>query len=284
MKLPVLTLLCAISLSACAQSTTPAADKANAGAAPAGKSNAASAPAAAEPAAGTPEARASAAIRKIVPTAQIDHIGAAPLAGFREVIVDGQTLYISDDGRYIIQGTVYDAVGRKDLSQIGMSALRREELKKVPVSDRIVFAPPNPKHTVAVFTDIECGFCRKLHQEISEYNRLGIAIQYLAFPRAGLASEDFRKMEAVWCSADRRSALTNAKNGLPVETRTCTNPVQIQWRLGRRLGLQGTPMIVSASGVALPGYLPPAEMLKALDQIEKDNAETAKVASAAGAH
>ncbi len=78
-----------------------------------------------------------------------------------------------------------------------------------------MFAPPNPKYTVTVFTDIECGYCRKLHSEIAEYNRQGIAIEYLAFPRMGLGSEDYRNMVSVWCASDRRKALTDAKNGKP---------------------------------------------------------------------
>src|SRR5690606_28260140 len=152
-------------------------------------------------------------------------------------------------------------------SEASMAALRRELLATIPVEDRIVFAPENPKYTVAVFTDVECGYCRKLHSEIDEYNREGIAVQYLAFPRMGLGSEDFRKMVNVWCADDRRQALTDAKNDRRVPTRDCKNPVTMEYDVGQRIGLAGTPLIVAADGTTLPGYLPPKELRAALDKL-----------------
>lgn len=285
MKLPVFTLFCAISVSACAQSTPAAADKA---ADPAGKPAAAAAttpvaltPAAAKRADTPKEAMVRAALKALNPKIEADWVGPAPIPGFHEAVVSGQVLYFSDDGRYMLQGSLFDMQAKKDLSQIGISKLRREALEKVPVSDRIVFAPAGkPKHTVAVFTDIECGYCRKLHSEIAEYNKLGIEVEYLAFPRAGLGTPDALLMESIWCSDDRRKALTDAKNGRPVPPKRCNNPVATQYTLGQRLGLQGTPMIINSDGVAMPGYLPPAGLLEALDKLAAD-ARNDKSATAA---
>lgn len=269
MKLPVFTLLCALSVSACAQTTPAAADTA---AAPAEKA-ASAAPAASKsvvgkPADGSKEAMVRAALKALNPKIEADHIGPAPIPGFQEAIVGGQVLYFSDDGRYMMQGSLYDMRAKKDLSQAGLSVVRRDALKAVPVSDRIVFAPVGArKHTITVFTDIECGYCRKMHSEMAEYNKLGIAVEYLAFPRAGLTSPDALAMESVWCSLDRRKALTDAKNGRPVPPKRCTNPVAAQYKLGQRIGLQGTPMAINIDGVALPGYLPPDKMLEALDEL-----------------
>jgi thiol:disulfide interchange protein DsbC len=149
------------------------------------------------------------------------------------------------------------------------------------VTDRIVFAPAGmPKHTVSVFTDVECGYCRKLHSEIAAYNKLGISVQYLAFPRAGLGTPDWLAMESVWCSDDRRKAMTDAKDGRPVPPKRCNNPVTAQYELGQRIGLQGTPMIINSEGVALPGYMPPDQLLEALDKLAAES--KAKVATAAG--
>jgi thiol:disulfide interchange protein DsbC len=266
MKLPVFALLCALSVSACAQSVPAAADKAADPAAKTPGPIAATTPG--KPADGSKEAMVRAAIKALNPKLEADRIGPAPIPGFQEAIVAGQVLYFSDDGRYMLQGSLYDMQTKKDLSQAGISVLRRDELKKVPVADRIVFAPVGPrKHTLSVFTDIECGFCRKMHSEIADYNRLGIAIEYLAFPRAGLTSPDALAMESVWCSADRRKALTDAKNGRPVPPKRCSNPVAAQYGLGQRIGLQGTPMAINADGIALPGYLPPDKMLEALDKL-----------------
>lgn len=268
MKLPVFALLCALSVSACAQSK-PADDKADTPEGPkadVAANTAANAPA--KPADPSKEAMVRAALKKIDPRLVPDRVGPAPMPGFQEAIVGGRVVYFSDDGRYMLQGLLFDIEKKKDLTQIGLSGLRHDELAKVPVSDRIVFAPVGPrKHTITVFTDIECGFCRKMHSEMGEYNKLGIAVEYLAFPRAGLTSADALAMESVWCSADRRKAMTDAKNGLAVPPKRCTNPVAAQYKLGQRIGLEGTPMAINEDGIALPGYLPPAKMLEALDEL-----------------
>ncbi len=271
MKLPLFALLCALSVTACAQTKPADADKAagvDTGNATGGAAAGASS-----------EAKIRAALKSLNPKLVPEHIGPAPIPGYKEVIFSGNVIYVSDDGRYLMQGLM-DLDSKEDLSQAGaLPSLRRAALKEIPVSDRIVFAPVGPaKHTVAVFTDIECGYCRKMHSEVAEYNKLGIAFQYIAFPRAGLGSPDALAMESVWCSADRRKALTDAKSGRPVPPKRCDNPVAAQHDIGQRIGLGGTPMVINAEGVALPGYLPPDKMLEALDKL----AAKAKVDTAAG--
>ncbi|MBW8823972.1 MAG: DsbC family protein [Xanthomonadales bacterium] len=264
LRLFLATTMAIASLTACAKPM--AAETAKADAKPAPVPIAA---AAAKPVAGSPEARAIDALHKANPQLKVDRVAAAPMPGFRELIVAGQTLYVSDDGRYVMQGNLYDTVAKKDLSEATMSALRREELAKVPASQRIVFAPANPKYTVSVFTDIQCGFCQKLHSQIAQYNAQGIAVEYLAYPRMGPASDDFSQMEAVWCSADRGKALTDAKNGKRISAPRCSSPVAMEYDLGQRLGLTGTPMIVAPNGVAAPGYLDPSRMKQWLDSVAK---------------
>ncbi|MFZ5636571.1 MAG: thioredoxin fold domain-containing protein [Pseudomonadota bacterium] len=262
MKLPLFALLCALSVSACAQTKPADADKA------AGSDGGKASGAAAASAGSPDEAKIRAALKGLNPKLVPEHIGPAPIPGYQEVIFSGNVIYVSNDGRYLVQGLM-DLESKEDLSQSGaLPSLRRVELKKIPVTDRIVFAPVGArKHTVTVFTDIECGYCRKMHSEVGEYNKLGIAFEYVAFPRAGIGSPDALAMESVWCSADRRKALTDAKNGLPVPPKRCDNPVEAQHDIGQRIGLQGTPMVINADGVALPGYLPPAKMLEALDKL-----------------
>ncbi len=263
-------LLAGTSLSACAQSAAPPADKPAAAAA-------APAAAGAEPgfAPGTPESRARDVIRQLSPDARVDKLGAAPIAGFREAVVGGQVLYISDDGKYLMQGVLLDVPAKKNLSETALAGVRSGLLKGIPVADRIVFSPPNPRHKVLVFTDVECGYCRKMHSEMAEYNRQGIAVEYAAFPRMGVNTPDFEKMVAVWCAPDRRKALTDAKNERRVPVRKCTSPVRMQYEVGRRVGLTGTPMILAEDGTQLGGYLPPAELRAALD---KHAAQAAKPA------
>jgi thiol:disulfide interchange protein DsbC len=262
MKSPCLFLLLTMaSLSACAR--TPD----DAPAAP-GAATAAAATPAGDTDEDSPRARAEEAIRTINPRVEIDRVADSAMPGFQEVVVGGQVLYVSDDGRYVLQGALFDVERRVDMSQATMAAVRRELLAGVPASDRIVFAPKDPKYTVAVFTDVECGYCRRLHGEIAEYNRLGIAIEYLAFPRMGPASEGFQHMVDVWCATDRRDALTRAKNDQPVPAAPpgCTSPVAMQYDIGLRAGLTGTPMIITADGTQMPGYMPPDALRAALDK------------------
>lgn len=265
MKYPLFALLCALSLSACAQTAPAGADKAAQAPAPKGQAEI--------------EKRVRAAVASVAPKAELDRVAPSVVAGFTEVITEGQTVYVSNDGRYLIQGSLFDIEKKEDVSQLGLSVVRRAELAKIPAADRIVFAPVGPaRHRVAIFTDIECGFCRKLHEDIAEYNKRGIAIEYLAFPRAGLQSPDGIAMQSVWCASDRRKALTDAKAGRPVPPMACRNPVADQYESGRRMGLTGTPMIINEDGLMLPGYLPPDKMLESLDKL----ASQSKAARAAG--
>lgn len=269
MKYALFAVLGALSLSACAEAPKPAA----ADAAATAQATAAK-PAAVKAAAGTPDARAIEAIRVLNSRVTVERIGAAPMPGFREAIVSGQVVYVSDDGRYLFLpgpgGALFDTTAKKNLSEVALAGMRKDALKAIPAGERIVFAPANPKYTVSVFTDVECGYCRKLHSEIAEYNRQGIAIEYLAFPRAGIGSQDFTKMVSVWCAPDRRKALTDAKSDHAIPNKNCKNSVTQQYDVGQRVGLTGTPMILAADGTQLGGYVPPAALRETLDKMAAD--------------
>ena len=263
--LVIAVLLGTSSLSACAQAPQPGA----AAAKPAAKPAATPAVAKADSADG----RTRQALQALNPQIQIDYVGASALPGFREAIVGGQVVLVSDDGRYLVQGQVLDMQEKKELTQ-GSPALgkyRRGLLDSIKAGDRIVFSPANPKYTIDVFTDIECGYCRKLHSEIAEYNRQGIAVNYMAFPRMGLGSQDHRDMISVWCASDRKQALTDAKSDKPIVARDCTNPVNMEYDVGQRLGISGTPAIFAPDGTQLGGYLPPQQLREALDKLAVAN-------------
>ena len=267
--LVIAALLGTSSLTACAQAPQPGAIAAKPAATPAAVK------------ADSADGRARQALQALNPQIQIDYIGASALPGFREAIVGGQVVLVSDDGRYLVQGQVLDMQTKKELTQ-GSPALgkyRRGLLDSIKVSDRIVFSPANPKYTVDVFTDVECGYCRKFHTDIAEYTRRGIRVEYLAFPRAGIGSPDYRKMVAVWCAPDRRKALTDAKSDRPLPKRSCPNPVADEYALGQRAGLEGTPMILAEDGTVLGGYLPPDQLLAALDELDAGQTPVASTAT-----
>ena len=275
-NLLVLVLLGGFSLAACAGDNAPPASTA---ATPGAQATKAAAPDGPKVAPGSAAARARDALRSLDADMPIERIADATVPGFQAAIVSGQVVYVSNDGKYLLQGTLYDIKARRDLGEEAMKALRVELMRDMPLADRIVFAPKDPKYTVTVFTDVECGYCRKLHSEIDEINKQGIAVQYVAFPRMGLASEDYKKMVSVWCAADPRKALTDAKNDRPVPARECKNPVALEYKLGQRMGLTGTPMILAPDGTTLGGYLPPAALRAALDKLAAGDTPVASTAT-----
>jgi thiol:disulfide interchange protein DsbC len=213
------------------------------------------------------EAAVRKAVATLAPDAKIETLRAAPIAGMTEVGAAGQMVYVTNDGKYLISGSIIEIATRKDLTEIARAEKRRELLRNVTAGQMIVFAPEHPKYTVTVFTDVDCAFCRKLHSQIADYNKAGIAVDYLFFPRAGIPSESYDKAVSVWCSANRQQALTDAKKGLPVPKTTCKNPVALDYELGRRFGFDGTPAIYATDGTAIGGYLSPEEMKARLDKL-----------------
>ncbi|MCX7512978.1 DsbC family protein [Frateuria hangzhouensis] len=212
------------------------------------------------------------ALQKLAPGVQLDEISPAPLPGFYQVIASGQLVYVSTDGKYMLNGDLVDLGVKENLSERAWAAFRKNQLAKVPASQRIVFAPPNPRYTVTVFSDVNCGYCRMFHSHIDQLNAEGIAVEYLAWPREGLATtagdptETYKEMVSVWCAPDRKAAFTAAKQGKAPEPATCPNPVKDEFDLGVKLGVTGTPMIVGPNGMVLGGYVPPDKLLKMLQK------------------
>ena len=222
----------------------------------------------AQPKPGAPVAQGDAvlkaAILKAVPGSTIDSIKPSPIPGYREVAIGGKVIYARADGKYIIQGSLIELASRDNLTAASEGALRRGILDAVPRERRIIFSPAKPKYRLTVFTDIDCGYCRKMHAQIADYNKAGISVEYLFFPRSGPNTESFTKAINVWCAPDRRKALTDAKNDRPVAKKTCSNPIKEDFELGQRIGVDGTPAIYAADGTQLGGYLSPADMLAKL--------------------
>lgn len=216
------------------------------------------------------------AIAKLTPAGTtVSNIAKAPLPGYYQALVAGRMVYVSDDGRYVMDGHLYDAEAGLDLTAQGMNAVRREALATVPESERIIFSPPHPKYTVTVFTDIDCAYCRALHEHIAQFNRDGIAVEYLFWPRTGLEAvpsgkptPSYLKAVSVWCAKDRRKALTEAKQGNDPKPATCSNPVADEYHLGQRIGVTGTPTIIASDGTVLGGYVTPAQLLHMLQQLD----------------
>lgn len=202
------------------------------------------------------------------PGVKAEQVRPSPVAGIFAVEMGADTAYVSADGRFLFSGDLYDVDSRENLTEVGRSSARSKALARLDERDMIVFGPAAAKHTITVFTDVECGYCRKLHGEIDQLTKLGVRVRYLAYPRAGPGTEDWDKMDAVWCAKDRNSALTKAKQGEVIKSAKCATPVAKQYELGEELGVRGTPAIFTTSGDYIGGYLPPKELVKQLDELK----------------
>lgn len=222
----------------------------------------------AEPATKAAAADPRVEIAKKFPGVKAEDILPSPIKGMFELRLGSDTAYISADGRYLINGDMFDVDARTNLTEVGRSESRRKLLAKLDEKDMIVFAPQATKHTITIFTDVDCGYCRKLHSEIEQINKLGVRVRYMAYPRSGPGTADWAKMESVWCSKDRKGAITQAKLGSEVKTPNCgATPVAKQYELGEQMGVRGTPAIFTASGDYIGGYLPPQQLLAQLDEL-----------------
>lgn len=207
-----------------------------------------------------------AAIAKKLEGLKVEDVRISPVTGVYEITRGSDISYVSSDGRYAIVGDMIDLDSDANLSENRRRTIRQRLIETVPESEMIVFSPKDPKYTVTVFTDIDCGYCRKLHSQIAEYNRLGIRVRYLFFPRSGPDTDSWHKAEEVWCASNRNDALTKAKKGEAIESKDCgaNNIVARDYELGHKLAVDGTPAIFLSTGEMLPGYAPPGQLAKYL--------------------
>lgn len=203
------------------------------------------------------------------PDIKVESVAPSEIPGVYAVQVkDGPILYVSADGKYFLHGELYTVQDKTfvNLTEQRANGTRAKEIAAVKLKDMVIFKPNgSAKAVINVFTDVDCGYCRKLHKEVPQLNAMGIEVRYLAYPRAGIGSESYQKMVTTWCAKDRQSTLTRYKNGEELPINTCSdNPVAAEYQLGDRLGVSGTPTLITASGELIPGYVPAAELAKKL--------------------
>lgn len=217
-----------------------------------------------------PEDVIRARIKAAIPEAEVVRISPAPIPGlFYVSLRNYEPVLMSADGRYLIQGELLEIQGNKfvNVEDQNLAVERKKALAAVKPEDMVIFpATGKMKSFVYVFTDVDCGYCRKLHSEMAEINRQGIEVRYLAFPRSGPESPIGTKLVSVWCAKDKQSAMTQAKRGvaLPPAPALCKSPVKAQYQMGTELGVRGTPAIFDKDGMQIGGYLPAGELAKSL--------------------
>jgi thiol:disulfide interchange protein DsbC len=199
-----------------------------------------------------------------------EDLHATPIPGIYELLRGTDAAYVSPDGKYAILGDLYETGTNNDLTENRRRDQRLKMLAAIPEAQMVVFGPENAKHTITVFTDMDCAYCRKLHSQINDYNKLGIKVRYIAYPRSGPNTSSWSKAEQVWCSADRKTALTEAKLGKTLPGKICAdNPVAKEYALGEKFNLQGTPTLILGNGEMVGGYLPPADLMQELKDVDR---------------
>ncbi|MGB2739749.1 MAG: bifunctional protein-disulfide isomerase/oxidoreductase DsbC [Cognaticolwellia sp.] len=204
----------------------------------------------------------------------VDSIKPSPMPGVVEVVTDQGLFYASSDGNFLIQGKMYGlGANVSNLTEESLAQVRINGMVKFS-DDMIVFPAKNEKHVVTVFTDITCGYCRKMHEQITDYNDKGITVRYLAYPRSGVKdrsgqySQGFKDLRSIWCHEDPKQALTKAKTGSSVAARICDKPIEDEFNFGRQVGVTGTPAIMLANGMMVPGYQDPSKLFALLESVQ----------------
>ena len=204
-------------------------------------------------------------LKKILPNAPEAVITTTPIEGVYQVQVGMTVVYMSADGKYLLNGSLIDLETRDNLTDLAKSMARRVAIQNVPEASMIVYpAKGKERHFITVFSDIDCPYCAKLHKEIPALNEAGITVRYLGYPRAGMGSPSYHKAVSVWCAKDTAKAMDAAMLGKPVENKACVNPVRDHMMEAKRFEVNGTPNIILDNGELLPGYVPSKELIKIL--------------------
>jgi len=218
-----------------------------------------------------------AVLKNFMPRGTPDSVAESVVPGLYEAVYGAQVIYISDNGRYMVEGDMYDLKNRVNITETRRQNGRVKAIDNINKDSFIEFKPENgdSKFTVTAFTDIDCGYCRKLHKEINEYNKLGITIRYASFPRSGINSPSYYKAENVWCAKDQQKAMTFAKSGATLDQlknlekspgKQCGDIIKQHYQTAREVGVTGTPTLVKSDGQVIPGYVPASRLLDILKQ------------------
>ena len=212
----------------------------------------------------------AALLKRLPAGSKLEDLRPSPVPGIYQFMQGADVSYVTADGKYFLDGNLYDIDTRENLTEALRARARLDMIAAVPESQMLIFGPKNPLYTITVFTDVDCGYCRKLHSEMLELNRLGVRVRYMFYPRTGPNTDSWRKAEAVWCSPDRNEALTRAKNGGPLDmSKRCdATPVAREYALGQNIGVRGTPAIVTENGSYISGYMPPRELVQQIKDLK----------------
>jgi len=190
-----------------------------------------------------------------LPGITVSSLTETPVPGLYELVTDGQIYYLDETAQYLFDGSLIQLKDRVNMTDARLGGIHMSLISEMGEENMLIYEPEKPStRSITVFTDISCGYCRRLHAEIDTLLEEGVRVRYLLFPRAGLGSQGHKDLESVWCAADPQGAMTNAKAGGKIDPKSCANPIEQHIALAERLGLRGTPLIYTDSGEKIPGY------------------------------
>jgi len=197
----------------------------------------------------------------LIPGTPPDEVKATPLPGLYQVTFGPQVVYLFADGRYLLHGDLIDLDTAANLTEEVRQTGRRSAIEDLDEAGMVVFSPTEPKSTITVFTDTECGYCVRLHKEVDQLLAGGVKVRYLGYPRAGMKSSAFDTLVSVWCADNPQQAMTDAKSGRAIESRICDTDIARHMEAAKLVGVRGTPTIVLQNGKTIPGYVPAGELI-----------------------
>lgn len=191
--------------------------------------------------------------------------------GIYQVKVGLTVVYMSKDGKYLLNGNMIDLDSGKNLTKVAIAKARKMALDGIDESSLIIYpakeGKDKAKHTITVFTDVDCPYCKKFHKEIPALTDAGVNVRYISFPRAGVGSPSYFKAVSVWCAKNPQKAMGDAMNGLELDKTQCKNPINQHLQYAQEFEVNGTPNIILDNGALLPGYVPANKLLKVLSEL-----------------
>lgn len=208
-------------------------------------------------------------LQKLYPAMKVSTVKSTPSDGVDEIVFEGgQSIYLLKGTNFLLKGELLrvEEDGLVNVTEESEKSKRKDILDAVNVNDMIVFSPKSEaKGVLTVFTDTDCGYCRKLHQEVPELNAKGIEVRYMAFPRGGVSSSAYSDLSSAWCSEDKQAALNKLKDRQDIPKKECAaNPVASQYQIGNAIGVSATPATVLPDGQLVLGYRTAADWVKVL--------------------
>jgi len=204
------------------------------------------------------------ALTQQFPGAQIASVTKTPYSGLFEVYLDGQLIYVDAKAQYVFTGDVIDLKNRTNLTQARLNRLQAVKWDTLPLDNALKTVKGKGERKLVVFSDVDCPYCRKFEAELAKVDN--ITIYTFLYPIEGLHPKAVQASKQIWCAPDRNKAWDDyiTRNTLPSNDGKCANPVEANIAFGSKLKVSGTPTLVFANGMRVPGMVPAAQLERLL--------------------